>query len=77
MIYQPTTSARIIKQQVKSHLILVHHNFFSAQFHINIAYFALVSPTYVQFCTHIVVIKKKYIQRPMFLYLLKSRPTYR
>ena len=58
IISQPIDVGRKSKQQrrLKSHLIIVHFYFISDQFHINRSRFSLVFTTYVQFCTHNVVL---------------------
>ena len=58
IISQPKDIRRVVKQQqqLKSQLILVNFYFVLAQFQIKIARFSMVFTTYVQFCTHIVVL---------------------
>ena len=58
-------------QQRKSQLLLVHLYFFISQFHIKIARFSFVFPTYVQFCTKIVVLFFPF-QLPTFLARLEN-----
>ena len=70
MISQPTDNGEI--KQLKSHFLLVNFNFILAQFQIKRAHFSLVFPTYVQFCTQIVVPFLEPIQQPIFLAFLKK-----
>ena len=56
MIYKPTYGGRIVKQQLKSQLILVNFCFVLNQFQIKIANFYEVFPTCVQFFTQTVVL---------------------
>ena len=47
---------RVKKQKLKSQLLLVNFYFVLAQFHIRRARFSLVFPTYVLFCTEMLVL---------------------
>ena len=52
---------------LNSQLLLVNFYFIFSQFQINRARFSLVFPTYIQFCTQIVVIFLEPFQQPNFL----------
>ena len=61
---------------LNSQLILVHFYFVLPQFQIKRARFSLVYPSYVQFCTKIVVFYfLESFQQPTFKLTSKSRPT--
>ena len=59
--------------QLKPHLLLVSFYFVLAQFHINKSRFSLVFPTYVQFCTKLLVLSfLEPFRKPTFLADLKK-----
>ena len=58
MNYQPIDNGQRVKQrqQLNSQLLLINFYFVLHQFRMNRARFSFVLPTYVQFCTQIVVL---------------------
>ena len=69
MIYQPKGGGRRVKQQLKSHFLLVDFYLYLAKFQIKRAGFFLVFPAYVKFGTKIAVLHffKDTFQQPTFL----------
>ena len=72
MLYQPTCGGRRVKQKLKSQFLLVNFYFVLARFQIKRALFSLVFPTYIKFCTQIVVLFLEPFQKPTFLSRLEK-----
>ena len=60
---------------LKSHLLIVNFYFVLSQFHIKRDHFSLVFPTYVQFCTEVVVICLDFSAANYFLPFLIDQNT--